>query len=1107
MKKLYLFFLMCMLAFMASAQTFVVISGTVNDINTGMPIVNQAVLVQGDSTGGFIYLNTVYTNPNGYYHDTVPVINPVLPTVITVSTIDCQDYAVTYCLTVAPGVGQVTQNFLICPPLNSCVADFSYFQGPPLSVQFFNISTGGSSNIQWDFGDGNVSYLSNPVHTYAVPGNYYVTLTIGYPNTNCYDYETKVIPLGDTTTACQAYFYTYQDPINPSVVQFENQSVGNIETFTWLFGDGTSTTVTFPGNPSVTHQYNAPGVYNACLTVQGTDSLCYSNYCMLVMIDSLPGICQSSFTFSQLPGATQNIIQFFDNSISPSPNQLNYYWNFGDPASGVNNTSYLANPVHAFPATNYTSFYQVCLTITSSDSTCFDTFCMEVIVEGTNSCAASFTYAPSPNGSSIITFMDQSTGNIDSWTWQFGDGTAQTIYAPNNPNITHVYQAQGVYTACLLIQTTDSCSSTFCLPVIVGDTLPGCQSYFAYTFDSIAGNNLVHFYDLSTGNPTQWIWDFGDGTTSTEQNPVHEFEVSGPYSTFSVCLTVMNNSTNCFDTYCKLVIVTGNQSCYADFTINPAPGSLSTFLFDDQSTGNIESWTWDFGDGNVETITAPNSPDVSHTFANPGYYMVCLYIQGADSCTSSKCAVVSVMDTIWNCQAQFTYYPVDSLNSGNNTYQFLDLSSGNPLQWYWEFGDGTVSTSQNPLHTFAYSGTYYVCLTIYGPNCQSVWCTEVQVAPAGDCASYFTYYNLGLTVNFQGMMLDPTISAVTFEWDFGDSQSASGPSAVHAYNTPGIYYVTLTTTSYQGGVTCTYSTSQMITVGDSTGWSQIYGQVFAGNFPMLQGMVMLMSVDTTNTFVPFVDIAMIDSSGVYYFPMVPQGNYVIYAIPFEYGYLPTYYGNVLYWQDATVINLGTAANPYNINLIEGDSYVPGSGNIEGEITEGDFSSSLIDKVTMLLKDSQGNVILFSQVDEAGLFEFPQLAYGTYYLYAEMAGCNTQTIMVVIDEANPTAKVNLKLSGNSILGRNDQPLLLDAGVVYPNPVKETARISIRLSKASDLNIEILNMSGQLVDYRNESLGTGENLVSIPVKNLAPGIYTLKIYTSEGLLLNRKLVKTN
>jgi hypothetical protein len=307
---------------------------------------------------------------------------------------------------------------------------------------------------------------------------------------------------------------------------------------------------------------------------------------------------------------------------------------------------------------------------------------------------------------------------------------------------------------------------------------------------------------------------------------------------------------------------------------------------------------------------------------------------------------------------------------------------------------------------------------------------------------------------------------------------------------------------------CTYSSSQVISVGDSTIWGQFYGQVFAGNFPATQGMVFLFSVDTNNIFVPFVDVAVLDSAGVYYFPMVPLGNYVIYAIPFENGYLPTYYGNALNWQNATLVQpgIGTPNLPYNIILIQSNGFTSGNGSIGGQITQGDFSGSLIDKITMLLKDENGNTILYSQVDPSGTFDFPQLAYGTYYLYAEMAGCETEAIQVIISEANPTAMVMLTLSGNSILGIYNKQIALDAGVVFPNPVKTDAQITVKLNTANELNIELYSMTGQLIYTKTESAGIGETTVIIPASQLPDGIYMLKIYTSDGLMLTRKLVKT-
>jgi len=240
--------------------------------------------------------------------------------------------------------------------------------------------------------------------------------------------------------------------------------------------------------------------------------------------------------------------------------------------------------------------------------------------------------------------------------------------------------------------------------------------------------------------------------------------------------------------------------------------------------------------------------------------------------------------------------------------------------------------------------------------------------------------------------------------------------------------------------------------------------------------------------------------------MVPQGNYLIYAIPFEIGYIPTYYGNTLNWQNATIVQLGTPNNPYNINLIQSSGVNGGNGTIGGQITQGDFSGSMVDKVTMLLKDSNGNTILYSQVDASGYFDFPQLAYGTYYLYAELAGCETEAIQVIISETNPSAQVMLTLSGNSILGRNDKQISLDAGVIYPNPVKTDAQITVKLNAASELNIELYSMTGQLIYTKKEPVGIGETTVVIPSNQLPDGIYMLKMYTSEGLMLTRKLVKS-
>ena len=622
-----------------------------------------------------------------------------------------------------------------------------------------------------------------------------------------------------------------------------------------------------------------------------------------------------------------------------------------------------------------------------------------------------------------------------------------------------------------------------------------CTADFTWTN---YGTLSVQFTDLSTGTTGPWAWNFGDGTTSSAQNPLHTFS-QGNY--YNVTLTIGDSST-CWDMITQTVHVidsTGGD-CVASFIYYPDTTGGYTFYFYDQSQGNINSWYWDFGDG-----TYSQEQDPVHSFNAPGFYNVCLMVYGVDSlCWDTSCMVLNVGGGI-GCQAQFTHYP-DSAGS-STLIHFLDLSSGDITSWLWEYGDITFSTEQNPSYTFPENGTYYVCLTIEANNagtiCTSTWCEEVVVGNSSGCASYFTYQNNGLSVSFEGYMVNG--QPATYSWDFGDGQTGQGQSIIHQYPVAGIYYATLTTVVQDPPIgSCTFSSAQSITVGDSTQWNQVYGQVFAGSFPLETGMVMIFSLDTNANFLPFIDISMVDSSGVYYFPMVPLGEYVIHAIPFlPAGYLPTYYGDVLNWEEATVVVLGDPNNPYNINLISAEAYASGIGTINGQINTL-LKTTLIDKITMLLMNESGEAISFQQVDVDGQFVFPELDFGIYYLHAEMAGTQSDVIKIEITTEDPVIEVIMTFSGSQILGvRNANPEL-EAGVVYPNPVTDKATINIKLESVSQVTIELYNLTGQRVFHQVKRIGAGETAIIIPASQLRNGLYSLRIYTDSGLSLTRKLL---
>ena len=147
----------------------------------------------------------------------------------------------------------------------------------------------------------------------------------------------------------------------------------------------------------------------------------------------------------------------------------------------------------------------------------------------------------------------------------------------------------------------------------------------------------VSFTDNSIGDPSSWKWDFGDGTNSTEPNPVHTYSKSGRYT---VELTVGNEAGS--DTISKTKYITVEPLIYpsADFTGSPTSGtSPLNVSFTDNSTGNPSSWKWTFGDGTNSTEQNP-----VHTYTNPGKYTVKLTVrneEGSNAHSRSKYITVT----------------------------------------------------------------------------------------------------------------------------------------------------------------------------------------------------------------------------------------------------------------------------------------------------------------------------------------------------------------------------------------------------------------------------------------------------------------------------------
>ncbi|MEM7037219.1 MAG: PKD domain-containing protein, partial [Bacteroidota bacterium] len=505
------------------------------------------------------------------------------------------------------------ESSISCVPCGACPGPNVAFTPSVtnLSVNFADGSTvSGNASYAWDFGDGNSSNQQNPTHIYATPGTYTVCLTV----TDSCDIDTLCQPV---TVTCPLPNPAFTHTSNLGSVSFTDASTGTgIFGWDWDFGDGNVSTQTNP-----THTYASPGTYTVCLTVRdqcGSDSTCQT----VVVSCPLP-----TPAFS----ASNSFLTATFTDLSTGNGVQSWFWTFGD-----GNASSLQNPTHTYLAQGT---YTVCLLVTDSCGT--DSVCQNLLINCPDP-TAGFT-----SSTSLFTanFTNTSTGtNINGYSWDFGDGNTST---QTNPS--HTYAAVGTYTVCLIV--TDTCGAdTSCQSLTIG--CPNPMADFNYSVSNLTAT----FSDISTGTSiSAWSWDFGDGTNSSLQNPVHTYTSGG---TYTVCLTITDACGT--DTSCKQVSV-GCPALNAAFNTNL--NGLNA-AFTDLSVGSVTSWQWDFGDGNGSTQTNPN-----HIYATAGTYTVCLAV--SDGC-SSDTTCTSITTNAGGCTG-----PVGSFTSSVNglTVSFTDLTT------------------------------------------------------------------------------------------------------------------------------------------------------------------------------------------------------------------------------------------------------------------------------------------------------------------------------------------------------------------------------------------------------------------------------------------------
>jgi PKD repeat protein len=625
------------------------------------------------------------------------------------------------------------------------------------AVQFRDASSGSPATWLWDFGDGTTSSEQNPAHVYSASGFRKVTLTVTVNATLKRTTKTlSVMPSPSPAT----FVFSPTTPGPGQTVQFADTTSGNPISWKWSFGDGATSA---SKNPS--HAFSKAGPYVVSLTVSDGSTSKQGSATLTVASMS---VLTSSFTYAPaLPSAGQSV-QFTDTSAG-SP--IGWSWSFGDGTSST-----LQNPSHAYATAGSKT---VTLTVTNGSGTNTSTRTLTV---GT-ALAASFTFSPaSPTAGQTIQFTDTSAGGPTAWTWDFGDGATSTAQNPS-----HAFATAGSKTVTLTV-TNGSGTNTSTRTLTIGTAL---AASFTFSPASPTAGQTIQFTDTSSGGPTAWTWDFGDGGASTAQNPSHSYTTAGSKT---VTLTVTNGSGS--KSASRAVSVA--SALTASFSFDPVtPTAGQAVQFTDHSIGSPSLWQWSFGDGATSAAQNP-----SHAFASAGSYTVALTVMsGSDQSRTSQTVTVAAD----HVTASFSHSPASP--AAGQTVQFQDTSSGAPTSWRWDFGDGATDTSRNPAHAYATAGSRTVTLTATNASGSSTATDTITVTAALAASFAFSPASpaTGQTVQFTDQS---TGTPTSWQWAFGDGSTSASQNPTHSYASAGAKSVTLTVTNASGSK----STTRTVTV-------------------------------------------------------------------------------------------------------------------------------------------------------------------------------------------------------------------------------------------------------------------------------------------------------
>ncbi len=352
---------------------------------------------------------------------------------------------------------------------------------------------------------------------------------------------------------------------------------------------------------------------------------------------------------------------------------------------------------------------------------------------------------------------------------------------------------------------------------------------------------------------------------------------------------------------------------------------------------------------------------------------------------------------------------------------------------------------------------------------------------------------------------------VSWKWDFGDGNFSHTQNPIHTYSDFGLYRVSLTVDAFvDGEIKKSVITKQLYI--KKRDYFHLGGHVFSEHFPIDMGFAFLYLIDSAENYHP-IDTMPFDTLGYYYFYQIPEGKYVIKAEPMKdseyYGaLLPTYFGNSLHWQSASVVQLSNTSWEYDIALEKAMGVIKGSGGISGRVEYVMGSKAhggmFAEGVNIYLIDKFENKLTCHYSNETGEFDFNDIELNEYLLYPEVTGVECEPLPIELTDDNPVAE-NIEISILSaginyiVPGGNVAENLL--GTPYPNPAVNSISIKVRSQNNSRILLEVYDSYGRLVHQR--SIDGYSDTYIMDVSDFSRGYYTIKA-SADGHSTSKQLI---